>query len=97
MWDGYRGGNTEKLFVGACRDELFSHHLYRSLASKPFVGRGIREALLKASEDEYRHYIFWKSTVGECSDRFLRLRIFLYTLMLYLFGLTATLKYLECA
>jgi hypothetical protein len=43
-------GNTEKLFVDARRDELFSYHLYKSLASKPFVGRGIREALLKASE-----------------------------------------------
>lgn len=89
---------TQKSFLlMLCRDELFSHHLYRSLASKPFVCRGIREALLKASEDEYRHYIFWKSTVGECSDRFLRLGILLYTLMFYLFGLAATLKYLECA
>jgi hypothetical protein len=49
---------TQKSFLLVlCRDELFSHHLYRSLASKPFVGRGIREALLKASEDEYRHYM----------------------------------------
>jgi VIT1/CCC1 family predicted Fe2+/Mn2+ transporter len=78
-----------------CINEYFSYHLYRSLAGKPFVGKNLRETLLKASEDEYRHYLFWRSIVGECSSSISMFKMFIYTVMFYLFGLTALLKILE--
>jgi len=78
-----------------CRDEYFSHHLYRSLAGKPFMKKNLREALLRAAEDEYKHYLFWRSAVGECSSRTHMFKVFIYTVMFYLFGLTVLLKILE--
>lgn len=78
-----------------CRDELFSYNLYKSLAKKPFITRELKNILVKAAEDEYKHYLFWKSISSNCKTRFSTLKILVYTVFFYLFGLTILLKYLE--
>lgn len=78
-----------------CRDELFSYNLYKSLVKKPFITRELKNILLRAAEDEYKHYLFWKSISSNCKTRFSTLKILVYTVFFYLFGLTILLKYLE--
>jgi VIT1/CCC1 family predicted Fe2+/Mn2+ transporter len=84
-----------KIVREICRDEYFSHYLYKSLAKKLFISSSMRSALEKAAEDEYRHYLFWKGVAGECSSTLLKLKALFYTALFYLFGLTVLLKYLE--
>ena len=84
-----------KIVREMCRDEYFSHYLYKSLAKKLFISSSMRSALEKAAEDEYRHYLFWKGVAGECSSTLLKLKALFYTALFYLFGLTVLLKYLE--
>lgn len=78
-----------------CRDEFESHKIYKVLARLPLVNERIRVALLKASEDEYRHYLFWRGVVGECKSSVSMLKILAFVAMFYLFGLTVLLKFLE--
>lgn len=78
-----------------CEDEYVSFHLYRRLARLPLVSENLRKTLRKAAEDELKHYEFWKSFAGECASIASKLKVLLYTVMFYLFGLTVTLKFIE--
>jgi len=78
-----------------CVDEYESYALYSALARSPMVSSRLREALAKAAEDEYRHYTMWRNAVGDCRSGVSPIRLFLYRIVLYLFGLTVLLKILE--
>jgi VIT1/CCC1 family predicted Fe2+/Mn2+ transporter len=87
--------DVSKVAEEMCRDEYFSYYLYKFLARKSLVSKSLREALEKAAEDEYKHYLFWRGIVGECSSKLLMLKALFYVVMFYLFGLTVLLKHLE--
>lgn len=78
-----------------CADEYFSHHVYRHLAKFPFINKKLKTILEKAAEDELKHYNFWRNIVGECTSKISMLKVLLYTVMFYLFGLTVTLRFIE--
>lgn len=83
------------VFKDMCRDEYESYHIYRVLSRAPFVGKGIKAVLVKASSDEYGHYLFWKSVSGDCGSSLVLLKAFIYLIMLYMFGLTIVLRIVE--
>lgn len=78
-----------------CVDEYEAHHIYRALARTPILGKRFREAFEKAAEDELKHYIFWSSIVGDCRSRLSAAKVLLYRVLLLLFGVTITLKFVE--
>lgn len=78
-----------------CRDEYRAYAIYRSLSSSRLLKKDIREIFRRFSEEEYRHYIYWKGIAGECVSPITRLSRALYALLLLLFGATITLKVLE--
>ncbi|MEL9940210.1 MAG: VIT1/CCC1 family protein [Ignisphaera sp.] len=83
------------LILRMCIDELESHHIYRALAKTPLVSKKMRGVLVRASEDEYKHYIFWRRFAGECRPRFLALKLLVYTFLFYIYGLTILIKFIE--
>ncbi|ADM28101.1 protein of unknown function DUF125 transmembrane [Ignisphaera aggregans DSM 17230] len=78
-----------------CLDEYKAYSIYRALSRIPIVNRKIRTILEKASEDEYRHYMFWKKLSNECRPRFTIITGFIWSIILILFGVTVVLKLLE--
>lgn len=87
---------TQKsLMLRMCIDELESYHIYRVLAKMPFVGENMRSVLIRASEDEYRHYVFWRRFAGDCRPRLLTLKLLVYTFLFYIYGLTVLTKFIE--
>lgn len=87
--------NPERAMYRACVDEYLSHRVYKVLAKSPLIGGGLKTALEKGAEDEWRHYVFWRQIVGDCTSKALFLKVFFYVAVFYLFGLTVTLKILE--
>lgn len=86
--------NSSDILHEVCRDEYKAYTLYKALA-RSVGGKKYRYVLEKAAEDEWNHYVFWRNIVGECTTRLTKLKMFLYTVILYLFGLTVTLKVIE--
>ncbi|MEM4788446.1 MAG: VIT1/CCC1 family protein [Ignisphaera sp.] len=84
-----------KVIHEMCKDEHFSHHVYKFLAKSPLVSEKLKIVLEKAAEDEFKHYSFWKNIVGECASRISMFKVLLFTAIFYLFGLTVTLKFIE--
>ncbi|MEB3780739.1 MAG: rubrerythrin family protein [Desulfurococcales archaeon] len=80
-----------KLF---CLDEYRDYLIYKKLAEHE-VNQNTREVLLQFAEQEYRHYEFWKSIVGECKSELSRFDVTKIRILRKLFGLTFALKYLE--
>lgn len=78
-----------------CRDEYEAHHLYRALARTPMLNQRLREMFERAANDELRHYRFWSRIVGDCRSRLSMVKVFLYRVLLLLFGVTITLKVVE--
>lgn len=77
-----------------CQSEYVANRVYLYV-SRHLVGGALREALLKASTDELKHYNFWKKLGGECRNISTLLKIFSLTLFSVLFGVTALVKLLE--
>ncbi|MEM2223370.1 MAG: VIT1/CCC1 family protein [Acidilobaceae archaeon] len=76
-----------------CRDEYFDYIAYRELA-KIEGNSELKSILEEFSEQERKHYEFWKSFSGDCSG-YSRLKLFLLILSRRILGLTFTLKLLE--
>lgn len=84
-------GDLERSF---CRDEYFDYLIYSELARRE--GDPILKSLLERfSEQEERHYRFWRERSGECAGEVGLGRLRLFTLMRRLLGLAFTIRLLE--
>ncbi len=81
-----------RLMVEFQRNEITEYHVYMWL-SKRAKGRN-REILEKIAKDELRHYNILKEYTGK-EVRPSRFRIYLYTLLSLLFGITFSIKLME--
>ena len=86
-----RSGNRHLL--EAQRNEITEHHIYRKLA-RSTKNRHNSEVLRKISDDELRHYEFWKSHTGQDVNPS-RWKIWKYYVISRLFGLTFGVKLME--
>ncbi|NOZ58948.1 MAG: rubrerythrin family protein [Euryarchaeota archaeon] len=75
------------------RNEITEYHIYRRLAGEARDPRN-REVLMHIAGDELRHYNFWKRYTRRSAPPD-RLRIWVYTLILKIFGITFGVKLLE--
>jgi len=75
-------------------DEYADHLLYRELAARENNPHN-RELLLKLSDEERRHYLFWKKFQPDYEPAVSPLFFFRFHWMRRLFGLTFTIKFLE--
>ncbi|MEM1798585.1 MAG: hypothetical protein QXX87_05110, partial [Candidatus Jordarchaeales archaeon] len=74
------------------RGEITEHLIYKRLAER---AKGVnREVLKRISEDELKHYEFWKSYTSR-SVKPDMLKVFFYLLVARLFGLTFAVKLME--
>lgn len=84
---------TWKIILASQRNEITEHRIYRMLSDsvKDEKNRGI---LRRISDDEMRHYLFWKNHSGKdvAADR---LKIWLYYLLSRIFGITFGIKLME--
>lgn len=78
-----------------CKSEYEAYNIYTFLAKNPLVSMRVRRAVNKAAADEYRHYVFWRSIVGECSSTPSIIKRLLLSLLLPLFGVTVIIKFIE--
>ncbi|MEM3833064.1 MAG: VIT1/CCC1 family protein [Thermoprotei archaeon] len=76
-----------------CKDEFIDYLVYKEL-SKREKNEERRKLLEKLSEQEYKHYKFWKKYAPEYKEQ-TAWYIILMILMRKIFGLTFTLKFLE--
>jgi VIT1/CCC1 family predicted Fe2+/Mn2+ transporter len=85
--------NTVQALLVFQRNEVTEHRIYAEL-SRLEKDASNREVLKKISADELRHYQEWKSHTGReiAPDH---LKIFWYTLLSRLFGITFTIKLME--
>jgi VIT1/CCC1 family predicted Fe2+/Mn2+ transporter len=83
-----------ELAMRFCIDEYRDYYVYKKLAEAEKRG-DLREALEKFSGHEYRHYRFWSSIAGDCSEDAGRPRVGHLLLMRKMLGLTFVAKYLE--
>ncbi len=83
----------EKEFLQAQRNEITEHHFYFRIsgAIKEPNNRSIIE---KISQDELRHYEFWKNHSQKDVKPDL-LRLFMYLLLFRIFGITFVVKLME--
>ncbi len=77
-----------------CLDEYIDYMIYKELAEAE-KNTQLKKILEELSEQEYRHYQFWKGLAGECAAQIPRMKIRIYKAMRRILGLTFTLKYLE--
>ncbi len=78
-----------------CVDEYKDHLIYKTLADRE-KNPGRRKILERLSEEEYKHYLFWRKLLGgECDARVSKLFLWIVILSRLIFGLTFTLKMLE--
>lgn len=78
----------------ACRDEYEAHNLYKTLA-KFVKNEKFKQILEKAAKDEFKHYKFLKNFVGDCGVKLSKIKMYIYSILLILFGLTIVLKVIE--
>ncbi len=76
-----------------CIDEYIDYSVYKELAKRE-KNEERRKLLEKLSEQEYKHFKFWKKYVPEYKER-VTWHVFLMILFRRIFGLTFTLKFLE--
>ncbi|MEC9486270.1 MAG: VIT1/CCC1 transporter family protein [Prosthecochloris sp.] len=81
--------------LGFQKNEITEHYIYKQLASR-IQGVKNRRILAQIADDELRHYHAWKdiSRKDVAPDRF---RIWFYTMLSSLLGVTFTLKLMEKA
>lgn len=76
-----------------CMDEYIDYTVYKELAKRE-KNEERRKLLEKLSQQEYKHYKFWKKYAPEYKERS-TWHVFLMILIRKIFGLTFTLKFLE--
>lgn len=79
-----------------CRSEYTAHRVYLYVGRYLVRGR-LRDALLRASGDEFRHYNFWRGVGGDCRGLTTSVKVAAFLLFSVLFGITALVKALERA
>ena len=84
-----------RVFTEFCRDEFEAYVIYSTLSRVPFIGSYYGEVLRRFAEEEYGHYKFFEGFGGCGGLRFVRVKAFLYVLLLTLFGVTFVVKLLE--
>jgi VIT1/CCC1 family predicted Fe2+/Mn2+ transporter len=78
-----------------CIDEYRDHLIYKTLAERE-KNPGRRRILEKLSEEEYKHYLFWRKLLREeCDAKVGKLFLWIVIISRLVFGLTFTLKMLE--
>ncbi|MBR9680405.1 MAG: rubrerythrin family protein [Candidatus Altiarchaeota archaeon] len=83
---------TQKLILGFQKSEITEYHIYKNLIK--FAKGKNKKVLSKLSKDELKHYTFWKEyTKKEVSPN--KLKIFFYTLIARILGLTFAVKLME--
>lgn len=82
-----------KALLKAQRKEITEHHIYRRLAVKVRTER-VREVLSMIANDEQTHYNFLKKLTAR-DVKPSRFKIFIYSLVARVLGLTFTLKFME--
>jgi len=87
--------NVANMSSKFCRDEFEAYTIYSALANSIVVRGNLRNALLRAAEDEYRHYSFWRRFTPGCEPRFAGVKKLLFMFAAVLFGVTAVVKILE--
>lgn len=83
----------EKAMLAAQRNEITEFHIYDRLA-RSVKDPHNREVLKRISQDELRHYTFWKEH-SRCDIKPRRLKMWWYYLMARVFGLTFGIKLME--
>jgi vacuolar iron transporter family protein len=75
------------------KNEITEHHIYSRIAKRTADPHN-REVLERIAQEELRHYAVWKQYTGRdiAPDRF---RIWYYTVIAWLFGLTFAVKLME--
>ncbi|GAB4559786.1 MAG: VIT1/CCC1 transporter family protein [Anaerolineae bacterium] len=83
----------KQMLVGFQRNEITEHHIYHRLAASMKTPEN-RDILEQIAADELRHYQIWRSYSGEDVEPDQR-KIWFYTLVSRVFGLTFGLKLME--
>ncbi len=84
---------VEKLIINAQRDEITEHFIYERLARSVKDPQN-REVLKRISDDELRHYNFWREhTHKDVKPN--NLRVWKYFLISKIFGITFGIKLME--
>ncbi|WP_292367998.1 VIT1/CCC1 transporter family protein [Methanoregula sp. UBA64] len=75
------------------KNEITEHHIYSRIAKRTSDPHN-REVLERIAEEELRHYAIWKQYTGQdiAPDR---IRIWFYSFIAWLFGLTFAVKLME--
>ena len=87
-----KGVIMENILLQFQRNEITEHHVYKNLAS--FIKDKNRQVLLSISADELKHYNAFKKKTGVDVKPDI-LKIFWYTLVGRLFGITFAIKLME--
>jgi len=85
-------GELERVMVRAQRGEITEHLIYEKLSRS--VKGGNRDVLKRISEDELKHYEFWKSQTSRDVGPSV-LRVLFYLFVVKVFGLTFGVKLME--
>lgn len=85
--------SAENMFLGFQTNEITEHHIYAKLAEAT-KNESNRQVLKKISEDEKRHYEFWKKHTGK-DVKPNGWQIFKYYWIAKIFGLTFGVKLME--
>jgi Uncharacterized membrane protein len=86
-------GETLPKALAFQKNEITEHHIYSRIAKRTADPHN-REVLERIATEELRHYAVWKQYTGQdiAPDRF---RIWYYTVIAWLFGLTFAVKLME--
>ena len=86
------GETLKEAFLGFQKNEITEHHVYKRLARRVKGENG--QVLEQISQDELRHYHVWRELSGQDVSP-CRWRIFFYTLVARVLGLTFAIKIME--
>ncbi len=84
---------NKKFILKAQKNEITEYHIYKNLAKKT-KNKHNKKILEHISKDELRHYNFWKK-ISKKEIKPNSLKIFWYTLISYILGLSFGLKLME--
>ncbi|NTV23983.1 MAG: rubrerythrin family protein [Nanoarchaeota archaeon] len=85
--------NKNRKVLAAQKNEITEHLIYKKL-SEMIKEKKNKELLEKISDDELKHYRYWKSITGQDTEPD-RLKVIFFTAVSYVFGLSFGLKLME--
>lgn len=85
--------NIIKQLLTAQRNEITEYHIYSKLANR-IKNKHNSKVLQKIANDEKRHYDFWKTITGK-DVKPSRFKVFYFTFLSRLFGITFPIKLME--